>query len=297
MSKDNKREITVKVGDEEKTYYAVIPRQKQHVDAQIAYNKALREAVDSGAFLKKELYKKLEEDGTWTKEMEQKQEKILADIKALETKIREGGLRLSELKETGIEIKKLRTELRILIAKKNAEDLLTAESQAENYRFYSYITSCILDENNKRVFKSIEDYEEVSEEEWAADCVEELANLLYGVEKDYQDKYVENRFLKKYGIINENNKFIKDGRLVDRNGKLIDDEGNYIDEDGNKVNEDGRRIDEFGDFIDAAPMLDDDGNPIILEDGEEKNEEENEEDSEKEQDKKPKKRGRPKKSE
>jgi len=300
MSNENQREVKITRDGEEKTYYVIKPRHPQNIEAQIEYNKALRSAVNSGAFLRKELYKKLEEDGTWTKKMEQEQDKILKDIGKLEEKIRNGGLTLTELKNTGIEIKKLRTELRILIAKKNEEDQLTAESQAENSRFYSYISTCILDENKNRVFKSIEDYEEKSEEKWVIECVEELAELLYGLEKDYENKYVENRFLKKYKIIDDENRFIRDGKLVDKDGRLIDDEGYYIDEDGNRINKEGRRIDENGDYLDAAPMLDDDGNPIILDDEseeEEKDDEENNEESENSSEEKPKKRGRPKKTE
>jgi hypothetical protein len=300
MSNENQREVDITRDGEDKTYYVVKPKHAQNIEAQIEYNKALRSAIDSGAFLRKELYKKLEEDGTWTKKMEEEQKKILKDIGKLEEKIRNGGLTLTELKNTGIEIKKLRTELRILIAKKNEEDQLTAESQAENSRFYSYISTCILDENKNRAFKSIEDYEEKSEEDWAVKCVEELAELLYGLEKDYENNYVENRFLRKYKIINEENRFIRDGKLVDKDGRLIDDEGYYIDEDGNRINKEGRRIDENGDYLDAAPMLDDDGNPIILDDEseeEEKDDEENNEESENSSEEKPKKRGRPKKTE
>jgi hypothetical protein len=295
MSNENQREVKVTINEEEKTYHVIKPRQAQHIEAQIAYNKALRKAVDSGAFLRKELYKKLEEDGTWTKEMEAEQKQILDKISDLEDKIRSGGLRLSELKNSGIEIKKLRAELRMLIASKNSEDLLTAESQAENYRFYSYIVTCIRDENKNQAFSGFEAYEENADEEWATDCVEALAELLYGLEKDHDDKYVENRFLKKYGIINEENRFIQDGELVDQEGRRIDDEGYFIDEEGHRINKSGHRVDENGDYLDSAPMLDDDGNPIVLK-GEEKEGVEKGDKKEKTAPEKPKKRATPKKT-
>jgi hypothetical protein len=49
-----------------------------------------------------------------------------------------------------------------------------------------------------------------------------------------------------------------DGRLVDENGRFIDEQGNFVDKFGNRVDEEGSYI------VETAPFLDDDGNPVIV---------------------------------
>lgn len=265
------------------------PGRVAQTKAQLEYNRCLKDAMESGAFLRKQLYKKLEEEGVWTDDHEKKQQDVLDRIRAAEDKIRSGGLKLSELKQMGIELKNLRAEHRMLIAERSSEDLKTAESQAENARFYSFITTCVMNENNQPVFSSLDQYEEYSEEPWAVEAVEELANMMYGLDASYENNLVENRFLKRYGIIDEKNYFVnEDGSRVDAEGRLINEKGEYINEKGERINKDGRRINDFGDYLDAEPMLDDKGNPIILD--------KEEDDSDEEEKPKPKKRRSTKKA-
>jgi hypothetical protein len=264
MSK-TEREVKTKVDDVEKTFYVVKPNRTAQRTAQIEYNKVLREAVDSGAYLRKQLHKKLEDDGVWGKDHEEKQQKILDKISEKEDQIRSGGITKEKLKQLGIDLKKLRVEHRLLISDRNSEDQKTAEAQAENARFYSMIVSCVLDENRKPAFSSIDDYEQKGEEKWTLDCVEELANLLYNLDSSYEDNLVENRFLKKYKIVDENYYFLnEDGARVDHEGRLINEDGYFINEEGQRVNKKGRPVDENGDYLDANPILDDDGNPITF---------------------------------
>jgi len=281
MSKKERYVDTVRDGEDFKIC-VVKPNRTAQRKAQMEYNKAFREAVNSGAFLRAELHKKLEDDGVWTKDHEKKQKKILDKIKKLEDNVRSGGITKAKLKELGIELKKQRAEHHLLIAERNREDQKTAESQAENSRFYSLITNCLLDDKKNPLFSSIDEYEELAEEDWALKGVEELANLLYNLDSSYEDNLVENRFLKKYKIVDDNYYFLnEEGKRVDHENRLIDDEGYFINEDGQRVNKDGRPVDENGDYLDAKPILDDDGNPIILEEEVEETEVEEEETAEK----------------
>ena len=264
MSK-TEREVKTKVDDVEKTFYVVKPNRRAQRTAQIEYNKVLREAVESGAYLRKQLHKKLEDDGVWGKDHEDKQQAILDKISEKEDQIRSGGITKEKLKELGIDLKKFRAEHRLLIADRSSEDQKTAEAQAENGRFYSLIVSCVLDENRKPAFSSIDDYEKHGEDDWSLACVEELANLLYNLDSSYEDNLVENRFLKKYKIVDEDYHFLnEEGERVDHEGRLIDDKGYFINEEGQKVNRKGRPVDENGDYLDAAPMLSNDGKPITF---------------------------------
>ncbi len=86
-----------------------------------------------------------------------------------------------------------------------------------------------------------------SETELALKCASEFANFLYGLEEDYEDKLLENRVLKKLGLLNEK------GDLVNREGKRVDIDGNLLDDEGARVDKDGNRID-----INNNPVIDDD---------------------------------------
>jgi hypothetical protein len=54
--------------------------------------------------------------------------------------------------------------------------------------------------------------------------------------------------------------------LVDSENRLINEEGRYIDEQGEYVDKNGVKVDKEGEYvIDSQPFLDDEGNPIVVE--------------------------------
>ena len=58
----------------------------------------------------------------------------------------------------------------------------------------------------------------------------------------------------------------KEGKTTDKDGKLVDSEGRYIDEEGNFIDKYGNRVDGEGEYVaEFEPFLDDEGNPVVVE--------------------------------
>jgi len=185
----------------------------------------------------------------------------------MEFKLKKGGIRASEAKDIAIDIRKNRIQLRDLIAERNALDTNTVEGQAENARFNCLVSLCLVDnETGKPVYKNMDDYLENSTDEEAFLGAQTLAQMMYGLDKDFEKKLPENKFLVDYGFANENLHLInKEGNLIDVDGNLIDEQGRYIDKDGNVIDREGRKVNEEGQYeVESQPFLDENNNPIEL---------------------------------
>jgi hypothetical protein len=123
-------------------------------------------------------------------------------------------------------------------------------------------------------FKNFEDYNNKSADPIALLAAQNLANMLYGLENDYEEKLPENKFLKQYKFVDSKLRLInKEGKLVDEKGRLINENGRYINEAGQFVDKDGNIVNEDGDYVvEFSPFLDDEGKPVVLE-SEQKSEE------------------------
>jgi hypothetical protein len=103
-------------------------------------------------------------------------------------------------------------------------------------------------------------------EEVAILAAQNLANMLYGLDNDYESNLPENKFLKKYRFVDDKLRLVdKKGRLIDAEGRLVNEDGRFIDEEGNFVDKFGNKVDKDGDYVvDPQPFLDENGNPVIL---------------------------------
>lgn len=250
---------------DEKEYAVERPSASDETLAQMEYNKAFKDAVDSNAFLRKALTDVLRKQGLWTDEKEKERKELLEALKEKEFKLHKGGIKLKEARELAISMAKDRNELNSLMIDIIEMDALTAEGQAENRRFQFLLTRCFKDGvTGKRVYNSVEEYLDSSDSELADLASENFSRLRYDLDDDYVKKLPENKFLVKYGFMNE------DLKLVNENNHLVDDEGRLINEDGRFVNEEGQLVDIHGNLVDAdgnwvgetSPFLDDDGNPL-----------------------------------
>jgi len=248
------------------------PSQQDYKDSQIEYNKAWRSALDSGAMLREQLTARLIKEGVWTAEKQEQYEKLANEINSRESIIKKGSIPLKKARRIALELKGIRSIFRDLLAEKIAYDNNSVEGQADNARFDAFVALCTLDPNTKkRIFKSVEEYNEKANEPWAAEAASEIANMMYNIETNFEDK-----FLSKFKMVDSEGRLInKEGHLIyiddDGNEKLINEKGQYvaIDENGVEypVDEDGNRIDDPD--IESAVFLDDDGNEVCLgEDGE-----------------------------
>ena len=165
-------------------------------------------------------------------------------------------------------MKQIRDDIRDLISVRTSLDNHSAEGQADNARFNYLVSVCVVYNDTKQpYFSSMEDYLNKSTDPVAIKGAQNLANMLYGLDNDYETNLPENKFLKKYKFIDEKLRLVdKKGRLIDAEGRLIDDQNRYINEEGQFVDKFGNRVDETGEYVvEAQPFLDENGQPVVLE--------------------------------
>lgn len=248
------------------------PSAKDYRDAQLAYNKAFREALESGAMLRQKLQDYMISQGIWSDEKQKEYESLVDQIHNSEDSIKKGGIKLSQGKALAIELRGLRARFRNLISERQSYDSNCAEGQADNARFNFLVSKCVFKQDGvTRVWPSTEAYDESGSEDWAVKAASKLAELMYGLDSDYDKNLTENKFLVQYKFAREDLRLVnKEGHLIDGDGRLINEEGRFVaykedgtqyfvDRDGNEVTADGEKKIEF------QPFLDDDGNPISLE--------------------------------
>ena len=272
-----------------KVVFFKLPDTQITKEGQLAYNKAFREALQSGAILRQRLSQVMTEQGLWDEQKEAEYIKVLEDISDLEKTLQKGGISLSEARYIAIEMRQKRVEFRGLIAERNSMDNNTAEGQADNERFSHLVYKCLLDEKGKALFTSKEHYESFAAEPYVTSAASQLAEKLYGLDPNYESNLPENKFLTDYKLADESLRLVnEEGHLIviddEGNERLIDENGRYVayEDSGEKyfIDVDGERVSEEGEYeIEFSPFLDDSGNPIVLE----KETEEPEEEEEKEE--------------
>lgn len=262
------RDFTVTVNDKELLLRTISPSLKDRKEAEKVYNNAFTEALQSKAVVRARLDDLLVDQGLWDDNKQMKFDTLQKEILDNEQKLAKGGISLKDAKSIALETKKLRAELRELISVKTNLDQHTAEGQADNAKFNYLVYACTVNrDNNSKFFTSYENYLENASEEIAIKAAQTLANMIYGLDADYEQKLPENKFLKDYKFVDEKLRLVdKQGRLVDLEGRLINEDGRFINEEGQFVDKYGTILDEQGDYkFEFSPFLDDDGNPVALE--------------------------------
>ena len=295
---DKKQRIVESVDSDGNPVKVIVrsPTVEDYKDSQLEYNKAFREALDSGALLRQRLTDYMREQGIWNDEKQKKSEEYVERIRNMEDRLKAGGIKLSEAKKTALELKSARAEFQLFLAEKNSLDSASAEGQADNARFNKLVRLCVLDEKTKLPFfkrdnKKAEEeaYNASSSEPWLIEASAELANMLYGLDPNYSNNLEENRFLKEFKFVNDDYQFIdNDGHPTDSEGRLVNEEGRYVayrSEEAKKtrdesemyfVNKNGEEVvlitgsDGEEEWVKATlkerkPFLDEDNNPIINE--------------------------------
>jgi hypothetical protein len=214
----------------------------------------------------------LVDQGLWDNVKQAKFTELQNSILENERKLAQGGISLNEAKNIALDMRKTREELRDLIAIKTNLDTHTAEGQADNARFNYLVSACTVYNDTKApYFKSYEEYLNKAADPVSILAAQNLAGMLYGLDNDYENKLPENKFLKQYKFVDDKLRLInKEGKLVDENGKLINEDGRFINDKGEFIDKEGNAVNKEGDYIvEFKPFLDDNGNPVIL-DNEEK---------------------------
>jgi len=257
-----------KVGDEEHEFIVRSPSLDDQREGQKVYNQAFTDAIKSKAVVRARLDDLLKEQGLWDDEKQMKFDTLQKEISEGEAKLAKGGFSLQQARGLAIHIKQLRDDMRDLISVRTSLDNHSAEGQADNARFNYLVSACVVykEDNNKKYFNNMEDYLNRASEPVALLGAQHLANMMYGLDNDYEINLPENKFLKKYKFIDDKLRYInKEGHLTDRDGRLIDEQGRFVDKEGNFVDKYGNKVDSEGEYVaEFQPFLDDDGNPVIV---------------------------------
>lgn len=262
------RTFTATIDGKEVTFAVRSPTLQDQKEATKVYNTAFTDALKSKAIVRAKLDDLLVEQGLWDDSKQMRFSTLQAQILEGERKLAKGGISLSQAKEEAMKMRKLREELRDLIAVKTNLDTHTAEGQADNARFNYLVSACtVYNDNKKPYFSSYEDYNSKSGDTVSVLAAQNLAGMLYGLDSDYEDKLPENKFLKQYKFVDDKLRLInKEGKLVDSEGRLIDENGRFINDKGEFVDKDGNPVDVAGDYVvEFSPFLDDDGKPVVVE--------------------------------
>ena len=268
-------DFKVEIDGEDKTFMVRSPSLTDQREAQKVYNTAFTDAIKSNSVVRAKMDDVLEDQGLWNKEKQAKYDNLQQELNDGEKRLAKGGFSLTEAKKLALKMRDIRVEIRDLISVRTSLDNHSAEGQADNARFNYLVSACVVyKENDKPYFKDLSDYMDRMDDPVALAGASKLATMIYGLDNNFEKNLPENKFLKKYKFVNEDLRFInKEGHTVDADGRLVDENGRFIDKEGNFVDKDGSRVDADGDYVvDSQPFLDDDGNPVVLE--EEKKEDE-----------------------
>jgi hypothetical protein len=238
----------------EKVIYVKKPSPKETAEAKIYSNifatRLLNTKDTNGKpaiILRSQVDERLRALDVWSEKDEQDIKALAKEISTNERKLLVGGIKKSEGRAIAIEIIKLRQKQDEIFSKRGELDRITLESQIEQASFDCLVSLCLLSENGQRIFSSTEDYLNNVAQPYCYDGALKLSEIIYGKNEDPRKKLVEWQFLQKYGFVNENLEFVKDGKKIDaETGLFVNDKGRYVDEFGNYINASGERINEDG---------------------------------------------------
>lgn len=273
------REFTATIGGELVELEVRTPSAKDEKEGSKVYNGAFTDALKSKAVVRARLDDLLVDQGLWDDSKQMKFEMLQKSLLDSERTLAKGGISLSKAKEVAMKMREDRADLRDLISVKTNLDQHTAEGQADNAKFNYLVSACTFYKGtDKKVFSSHEDYINRQTDLVSLQAANNLANMIYGLDSDYEYKLPENEFLTEYNFVDDKLRLLDEkGRLVDVKGRLIDEEGRFINEDGEFVDKFGNVVDELGEYkVDFSPFLDDDGKPVVLSKDSEKPEEKTE---------------------
>jgi len=259
--------FTATIDGVEKEFLIRSPSLNDQREAQKVYNQAFTDAVKSKSVVRAKLDDLLQDQGLWNDEKQAKFTALQRELLDGEKRLAKGGFSLNEAKDLAVKMRRLREEIRDLISVRTSLDNHSAEGQADNARFNYLVSACLVYNDTKQpYFLNMEDYLNRAGEPIAVLAAQNLANMLYGLDNDYESTLPENKFLKKYKFVDDKLRLVdKKGRLIDSEGRLIDETGRYIDDQGSFVDKFGNKVDAQGEYVvETQPFLDDSGNPIVL---------------------------------
>jgi len=189
----------VTIDNNEKEFLVRSPSLSDQREGQKVYNQAFTDAIKSKSVVRAKLDDLLEDQGLWNDEKQAKFTSLQKELLEGEKKLAKGGFSLNEAKDLAVKMKQLRDEIRDLISVRTSLDNHSAEGQADNARFNYLVSVCVVYNDTKQpYFSSLEDYLNRSTDQVAIQGAQNLANMWYGLDNDYETNLPENKFLKKF---------------------------------------------------------------------------------------------------
>jgi hypothetical protein len=265
MSKDKRTAVEVKNEDGETVkIYVQRPTSKILSEAQRVSAKVWTDCVRDKIMTKQELKNFMYENNIWSQSKDLEQLNISKEIQKLEKQLYVGNgsskrMKMSEAKEIAIRMRIQRAKLRDLIAEKMSLEQNTAEAISENAKFDYIVARCTFYENGQRVYSNLEDYNDKSDEAIAFEAATAMAQLLYSLDRDFEAKLPENRFLVNKGLVNDDLALVnRDGVTVDTEGRRINELGHYINDEGQRTDIEGNLLDEDGNYLPSLEYVEED---------------------------------------
>lgn len=255
MSTEKLIDVELEEGDDKKTVKIMVKKPTNAVMTAAQRKGALiwTQCIQEGVMTKKELEKILEDRGIWSKAKEKEQADILDAISTMEKQLyigNRGKLKTSEGKKIAIDMRRKRIELRDLLAEKISLEQNTAESLSDNAKFDYIVANCTFAANGEAIYDNMDDYSNRSDDPIAFAAAQALATMMYALDKDFEDKLPENKFLKKFEYVNTDLHLVnKDGQKVDVDGRRVNEEGFFVNDDGERTDRDGHLLDEDGLYV------------------------------------------------
>lgn len=243
----------------------IAPGHKILQEAQMIYNIKLTSLIklstsdDSPLLSKQQLDMHLEKLGIWTEIDASNFLKLQLQLRSMELKLQQGGIKVSDAKKIALDMKTKRAILLMLYQRRAQFDNITMESISDNEKFKFLMTSCVFGENDLQFFIDIEDYESRQNEQATIDSSIILAGKIYGYDSGAEANLIENKWLKQFEFADDNGRLVDDkNRLIDIDGRLIDKKGRFVNKKGEFVDDKGVPVDKDGNFkIKTKPFIDD----------------------------------------
>lgn len=256
-----KAEFKVKVGDEEVGYYVVLPDGQTRKEArEFKADYFRKNAFKEGVYFTHQIQDLLKKKGLWSDDKEEEIKKVTRDIddkiKLLQRGKSEKVPTKAALREIVIkEVKPLRTRQLELLSERSQLDGLSLESEAQQLELDYLVVKSTFTDMQDKVYKSLEDYKEKSDEPYTEAAGRELAKLIGFSNPDWFKDLPENKLLIQNKFMNEKGNYIdKDGNLISADGKRINEKGFYINEAGEQIDDAGNKINDEGEVTEFVPF-------------------------------------------
>jgi hypothetical protein len=159
----------------------------------------VRESGGKKLLVRQNLDKFLRDSGIWSDEDESKVNKLRDEIDTLLAQLKKGGIKLSELRQSCIDVYDKRMEIVKIQQKKQIFDDTTIESIAENEKADYFVYACtVFSDNGRNYWDSFEDMKNDKLSDAYRKSSVKVAKQIYGLDTEFEKSLPENKLLKKF---------------------------------------------------------------------------------------------------